>query len=274
MTRSSDRPGLAWIACLAAGIATAGCEYQEISRTDPFREWAVRTGMAPDPKKQGITQADLRAFAQTRGHAIRLQSFDGEDRLRLARNLSSHLSKSVGLNDTWFTDDQGIATVYRGQYLDPDLPDAQRDLEQTRGLIVDGWRPFVDAEFVPVGADGAYSPRDLRGYPGMYTLQIAFYTLDMGEDFRKVAEQRAEQLRKEDFDAYFYHGPKMSNVTIGLFTQEEAYERVGPQFKPSAVVRALMKRFPHNEGNGQPIPFANKDGKEEFQESSLVVVPK
>lgn len=266
---------------LLGAFMASGCEMVEISRTSGWSRWQQKTGQTGTLGNQDRKKANredfrgaLAKFASQQGYAIELRTFDGEQRLKMARQLKQSLERTTGMPDVWYRDHEGAAIVYRGRYLNPESQAAQRDLQLTKLAVVEGWRPFKDAKIVSLGqGDLALSDRDLRGYPGMYTLQIGFYTDAAGSDYRRKAEQWVDKLRKDGEEAYFYHGPNMTNVTVGIYSQEDAYERDGAIFRHSAIIRALKGKFPHNLGNGERVPVRAAPGKEAFQESRLVVVP-
>ena len=64
----------------------------------------------------------------------------------------------------------------------------------------------------------------------LYTLQIAVYGRPDNTDatkedlaqFRKSAEEAVVQLRREGEQAYYYHGPNRSMVTVGIFSEDDA----------------------------------------------------
>jgi len=116
-------------------------------------------------------------------------------------------------------------------------------------------------------------PLNLRRYPGMYSLQIAVYDKDYGPNFRDAAEQAARTLRKQGQEAYYYHGPNRSMVTLGLFDYDTAFDSVpGRQDTYSQRVRALQEKYPHNLLNGRTIIEKSPGKPDSIQPSFLVRV--
>lgn len=247
-----------------------GC-MQEISRTNPWEDWAVRTGQMAKPKNSKIGEGQGTSYKEDGNWAILMDSFEGDDRQQKAQRLKKYLEKQTGVRDLWYHDMGDRTYLYRGRYDKPVVQEAMRDLRQTRLLFVDGWRPYRAVTIAQVGVSAKpESELDLRNYSGKYTLQIAFYNKEFGKNYQKKAEEYVNDLRKQKFEAYYYHGPRMTNVTVGLFTQEEAYtgQQVLMQFSP--VVKELQKKFPHNMGNNETV-LEKSTGRP--QKSKLVIVP-
>jgi hypothetical protein len=163
--------------------------------------------------------------------------------------------------------------------------------------VLSGDRAVVGATFD--GATAAtlmqFDLSTVRGRVGddvKYTLQVARYghadrsqpTPEELAGFREAAEQAVLELRREGDEAYFYHGPFGSSVTVGLFTEADYVtqirdERGGitnlPKPYESATLSALRAKYPHNLVNGKTLQVRRK-GSEEMvtQGSFLVGVPR
>ena len=126
-------------------------------------------------------------------------------------------------------------------------------------------------------------PLDLYQFAGddLMTLQIGYYDEQYGEDFREAAELAAKELREQGDQAFYYHGPNRSLLTVGLFGQEDLVQHTTPgqdgrifvQTQYSQRVVELQKKYPHNLGNG--LTLLQKQGGKDIgaQLSSLVRVP-
>jgi hypothetical protein len=90
----------------------------------------------------------------------------------------------------------------------------------------------------------------------------------------------AARLRADGDQAYFYHGPNRSLVTVGLFTEQDfgVEQQPAPDggvlFIPTygQRVRELQKKFSYNLGNGRTIIEKSGDKKLGEQPSFLVRV--
>jgi len=180
-----------------------------------------------------------------------------------------------------------------GRYTDPDGDAAQRDLRKVRALDVDGRKPFTGAVLVPeidsAPADTRLARHDLRQakklYEGdaVYTLQIGVYarederrpsSADL-DSFRKAAEDAVTRLRREGEEAFFYHGPNGSMVTIGVFNDRDMDTSVVPPIESRRLIDA-RSRHPNNLLNGRGVREVRGDGgrgEPRLQPSRLVLIP-
>ena len=135
-------------------------------------------------------------------------------------------------------------------------------------VVHDGWDQFRDLEDPKSTQDSSTpanatitgptrppEPRhehDLRNHPGAYTLQIGFYDEQFGDQFRQAAQEAAQVLRNDGHEAYFYHGPHRSMVTVGLFTEND-FVQDGVQSVYGPRIRELQQKHPYNLGNGRTL---------------------
>lgn len=196
--------------------------------------------------------------------------------------------------------------IVYGQYVDPGSSEAQADLARIRSMRVDGRTPFARAILMPIGVevgvgtraaggdggDGSrLSRNDLRnakklfGDDAVYTLQIGVYAREdnqrpTAEDlaaFRKAAEEAVARLRREGEQAFYYHGPNGSMVTVGIFNDSDLDTSVSPPLE-SARLKAERLKHPNNLLNGRGVRemIRGENGKmiPHMQESRLVLVPR
>ncbi len=159
---------------------------------------------------------------------------------------------------------------------------AEQELARLRRL--DGLKDaFVLARgprvIVCIGKVDLRSAPEIYGRRAVYTLQIGVYgRADMKAptekdvlEARKKAEEAAAELRRQGELAFYYHGPSMSMVTVGVFGESDI------QNSFSLELRDLMERFPHNLVNGQGVSqtVMTTDGREEqmLQPSFPVLIP-
>ncbi len=235
--------------CFAAG-SVPGCVYERVVRDGwaPLRKlgWAQQS-------EDSQSRAAPTAAARTDQWSVLIQTFQGPQRDQQALTLIQHLETQTRVPDLWVQDRGNQSAVMRGRYSDPADPAAMNALRQTRLLKV-GNQTFESAQLVSLG-HGAYaasSKLDLRQHTGMYSLQIGYYDENYGDEFRKAAEQAAQALRTGGDEAYYYHGPHRSMVTIGLFTDYD-FGRDGPQWTYGPRIKALQDKHPYNLGNGKTL---------------------
>ena len=178
-----------------------------------------------------------------------------------------------------------------GRYHDPLSERARADSKRIRGITVDEQAPFALAVMVkesdPRPSSGRLSRFDLRNVKGllgdeaMYTLQIGVYTRDDTArpsrndlaKFRESAEDAVEQLRRDGVEAFFYHGPTGSMVTVGTFNDGDLDTTVVPPIESTSLRQARAEN-PHNLLNGRGVRQTRRGGSDQsLQPSRLVLVP-
>lgn len=230
------------------------------------------------------------------GWSIVLAAFRGEDQAKLAEQTLALLA-STGQGGGARAIKRGPATlVVIGNYADPADQSAQAELQRIRDVEIKGEKPFAGAFLSPpeVGGPAGSRPeynlmRAKEQYrKARFSLQIAVYgptdrkpTPEEQAESRKAAETAAATLRHEGELAFYYHGPSLSMVTIGVFNDDDVARRGdarnGVPPKPdSPVLSALKRRFPHNLVNGALVKTTQVIGNkkiESVQESQLVEIP-
>jgi hypothetical protein len=230
--------------------------------------------------------------------SIVLFAFRGEAQQPDAQRALTVVQGEWGLPDAYL-DRRGQTTVVAyGHFDNPQAPHAQAELQRIRAVeaIIEGerQRPFEFAFLAPpANIPGSQPEFDLRnaqklhGKWAMYTLQVGLYRRDDGKpasaaevaEFRRLAEQAVLNLRREGEQAFYYHGPTGSTVTVGLFGAED----FDPQLSlESPRLRTLRQRYPNNLLNGAGIKrrmtVTDKQGRqvktERLDPSMLVAVPK
>jgi hypothetical protein len=228
-----------------------------------------------DPKpKQAKDPDPYRDPAGGQGWSIRVVELDGTDRHGKARGLIQELRNEAKLSDIWMQDYDGVVSVYHGRFATAADPAIRPALGKIQAVRVDGEMPFADCQLVPLIGDGRViaDPFDLRQFIGYYSLQIGFYDASYEGDFRAAAEEAVRSLREDGFDAYYYHGPYRSIVSIGVFSYEQAFVSAGTHDTYAPSVRELQQRFPFNLGNGVTLIQKDKGRVIGEQKSSLIRV--
>lgn len=222
---------------------------------------------------------------------IMIAAFNGPDQIREARSALA-VVQSLGFHEAFAEPREKTTIVALGQYPQPGDPRAQEDLARIREFVVDGSRPYARAMLVPpaAGAQGEMSALDLRtakekyGRRAVFTLQIGVYarpdnaepTPDDLAKFRAAAEEAAARLRQSGEEAFFYHGPFKSMVTVGVFDYSDSDRGAGKPESPRLT--DTRKRHPYNLLNGAPYRAkrsgAPVSGKaDEYVRSDLVEIP-
>jgi hypothetical protein len=227
----------------------------------------------PKPKQTRDPEA-YRDPAGGQGWAIRVAEITGEHRHEQAMEVASRLRTEAQLSDVWIEDTGNAAHVYHGRFANASDPKIRPALERVQAIEIDGENPYAHSRLVPlVGETHVIAdPFDLRQFIGYYSLQIGFYDAAYGESFREAAEQAVRVLREEGHEAYFYHGPYRSIITVGIFTYDQAFVSAGAIDTYAPVIHELQKQFPYNLGNG--VTIIQKEGGRDIgeQKSSLIRV--
>ena len=233
-------------------------------------DWAGLRGQGDQAKAEKTNGKKATLLSQS-DFAIHVAEFDGKKARKQADALHDQLTNEMKIPDVWVWEDAKRAVVYRGRYPSPSIDKAERDLRQTRMLQIEGKRPFESVELMPVGASlsSASTDMDLRKHMGMHTLQIGAYDETFGPDFRAAAERAVIELRKQGNEAYFYHGPNRSLLTIGLFSADDRDDVNGVEGY-GARARALQQKFPYNLINGLTIK-ERVNGKDLGEQPSFLV---
>ena len=90
-----------------------------------------------------------------------------------------------------------------------------------------------------------------------------------------VKQIGAVQMRREGEEAYYFHGPRRSMVTIGLFDETEYDTKAPGKPKQSKRLLDLRKAHPYNlvNGQGMRVKIKGQKGEGDISPSFLVNVP-
>ncbi|MEK6701589.1 MAG: hypothetical protein AABZ53_04950 [Planctomycetota bacterium] len=197
--------------------------------------------------------------------SIVLSTFAGANQEGLASKALAQ-AREAGLKDAFLEARKDGTALLFGSFDSPVSDKARDELIRVR-LVPAGQDPFYPSAMLVAPAsravEGSIPALDLRGAKqqfgekvARYTLQVAVYTRMDDEksspselaEFRKAAEDAAVALRREGEQAFYYHGPFGSSVTVGLFSTPD--ERTG-------LAAELRKKYPQNLINGQPTKVAS-----------------
>ncbi len=252
---------------LLSGLFLAGCEME----TRVVRSSWDNLPADPKPRHNGDGYRDP---AGGQGWSIRVIEVKGDERYGQAQAIAQQLRERAGLADLWIEDKDDTVSVYHGRFTTATDPAIRPVLSKIQKLSIDKEAPFADARLVPLLGDGKViaDPFDLRQFTGYYSLQIGFYDENFDGDFRAAAEQAVRNLREDGEDAYYYHGPFRSIITIGVFSYEQAFVSAGTHDTYAPAIRELQRTYEYNLGNGVTL-IQKQDGKViGEQKSSLIRV--
>lgn len=153
-------------------------------------------------------------------YTILLARYKGPAHVRLASGAKREL-KSQGWKDVFVVHEHEFSAVYSGHY--DETRQASRDLKKAKNFtLANGRKPFDKAIVVSVPGTHDKGPEkwNFKNAVGRYSLLVAiFYDVPQQNYFgrRLRAVELCKKLRKQGEEAYFYHGPNKSGVTIGTF---------------------------------------------------------
>lgn len=280
---NSPVPGAALAETLTrAGIAT------------PMLQGSARVG-AGEGTSRTIKQMGLADTSGSTSWSIALATFRADTEAGAANSALARVRMMPGMSEAYLDDRGRTLVVAYGRYEAPGSTAAKRDLARIQQLKVGGERPFSRAVLSPpssgsrVGDAAGLELRNARRSDGdgevLYTLQIGVYWRPDGQEptaaeqaeFRAAAEKAAADLRREGIEAYYYHGPRKSMVTVGSFTAKEydpSPQQINPMSPPkqSSELLQLREKFPYNLENGRAIKRTLAGASEGRIDPSFVVV--
>lgn len=220
------------------------------------------------------TQRTTSTGSDPDGWAILLERISGPSHEQRARERASVIARALRRSDVRSRAVSSGSAVVMGGYTGPDDERAQRDLEYVKSLVSGGVRPYAMAILVPPPVEQGDNTRYslVEAAKGMepiftHTLQVAVFAGDEAQR-RADAERYTQQLRRQGQEAYYFHGRRVSSVTIGAFTSRDFDLNTGVV---SARLEKLQEEFPHNLYNGE-IQRDRETG--DPWNSALVLIPR
>lgn len=249
-------------------------------------------GAAPSAATLSGVVTPPQADSAAQGWSVVVAVFRGEDQEAEARALVGRVRTEGGLPEAYAQKRAQATVIAVGNFEGRDEARAEELLHRVQAIEagVGGQRPYTGAYLAPPPSTPApgrlpqynlLRAKDQAGEKALYTLQVGVYgrddlehpgERDLGEA-RRAAEQAAVTLRQEGEQAFYFHGPRRSMVTVGVFDAGD-FDPQAPQFKSSRL-REAQKRFPYNLYNGAGVREKRKgDGQARLQPSNLVAIPK
>lgn len=228
-------------AIVLAGLSAtflAGCEGMFWSGQDKAPATADASAPSTEPATAATTDwRDANAESQ---YTILLAEFGGPRHARLAeQNLQNVKEHTRWDRDLWVLHRESASVLCRGRYRS--INALQTDLKECKQFATpSGVRPFVRSHMIVLpGADIGPKKWNLRHVDhGTYTFQLGvFYNIPEQNYMNRKAEALdfCQKLRQRGYEAYFYHGPNRSLVTLGLYPASAVETRrirnVHPQTK-------------------------------------------
>ncbi|MCO6437200.1 MAG: hypothetical protein J5J06_08950 [Phycisphaerae bacterium] len=252
----------------------------------------------------GTTSAPRMSSADSGGFAGRLErgrgapwtilcfERQGDDRIMVIRQLAETLRRTPGVRpgDVMVIDDdqEGFTRLYYGVYYRKTDPSGRRsmpprmdkDLMMIKSLgTPDGRRLFLQARRVPVPLPDVGPPEwNLASTSAVYSLQVGvFQPTDDFWEFKQAAVDYCRALREEGYEAYYYHTPSASMVTVGTFGEDALVPQDRGLWRYSAKIERLRNSsdlLRYNVLNGAIYTAMSDRDQKVPVESRLVRVPR
>jgi hypothetical protein len=190
---------------------------------------------------------------------IVLVEYAGPNAAADARRIAGEL-KAQNVPDVFVVEGADEASVCVGRYDTWKDPKARAMLARVRQVRDrHGAQPFAGVMLMPVPEPAPPNPWPLQKVAAAYSLHVASYE---ASGRKPKAQAHAARLRQRGYEAYVYHGPRLSMVTVGAFGDDvfaDPREVGKPGVTPKIVgpkVLALEKAFPAMvlEGEQTPVP--------------------
>ena len=221
---------------------------------------------------------------------IQCMELSGPHRVGQAQQVAETLRRTPGIRaeDVFVRDEpDGAARLYYGTYYrrtDPKSgqrtmpPQLRTDLDLLKQLGAGHQAIFLQAIAVRMPtADVGPGEWNLRNVQATYSLQVgAFEPTDDFWQFKEAAVQFCELLRKEGYEAYYYHDRALSVVTVGRFGPDAVVVGRDGRTYYSAEVQALQQQelLKYNLVNGGIVKVRDDRGQGVPVPSRLVEVPR
>jgi len=226
----------------------------------------------------GSARADSPSDAGADQWRIVLATISGDNAMDQAREALPNLRAQADLSQARIEQRQDGAAIVYGGYDSAQSEQAQKDLRRIRNIEVQGVRVFGRAFLAPpaagrTGQDANLNLANVRqsgDEDALYTLQVGVYESDDRRQAMRAAEQAARVYRQQGEQAFYYHGPNRSMVTIGVFDEDDFDPQTGEM---SQTLQALRQRHPHHLYNGQGVRETLPNGEKRLQSTKLVRIP-
>lgn len=262
----------------SAGLASEPTKQEKEQRREEGRKLFGHPSKGKGAKKDPAPTETVPAQAADKaGWCIVLESFSGSTAEAQAAARLLEVREAAGRGDVRIRSTRRGAAIVAGFYESSSSPEARGDLEDIRARIVGKERPFSQAFLAPPQESidpGAMPELNLTsaqatfGTRFQYTLQIGVYQSPKADEAKRAAEQAALTLRGEGELAFYYHGPDLSVVSIGLFTDDDFDVNLRPR-NPTLI--ALQGRYPLNLMNGQFPIVEKRPGQPDYEQPSMLV---
>lgn len=163
----------------------------------------------------------------------------GVGHIQQSSHLRDRLVQTTGMRDWYVVHGENDSTLYYGFFKTIDK-NAKATREKIDAMTdASGSRPFRNALIVDIAPPDPDAPPQwnlANAPPGMaWSLQIAAY--EGSPERKNYAVQAVRDARAQGVPAFFYHGPTVSSVCIGMWPREAVRGDLEPAFNDPAEHR-------------------------------------
>jgi hypothetical protein len=237
----------------------------------------ARTSSTSNPTSDGNTPTDNAPLDSTWLVALLTISSDTPNAQEVAAIAANEARTRGGLPQVRVLERDGAWIVASAEFPRSAEGQARAELARVRELRSGDTQPFAAATLLAPskrGETGSMPQFDLTALSTslppdvLYTLQVGIYQVGDAtatpsdaelRDIRKAAEEAVRVLRADGAEAFYWHGPTRSTVTVGLFGERDVQRLVREGGKEITVAQrserlaAAQAAFPQNLVNGMAI---------------------
>lgn len=267
----------------AACLLSGGCTETRVTGT---RGWWDDPGdlRGAEEKKPGFFESLFKPKSKidVGEWTILIAQFEEPTHAAEAARLKKALEAKTGYQDLWLQNEGERTSLYAGHYQGAKDSRANADALRWKQMQLSGQLPSSGVVMTPIierntGSTPEWNLLNARSR-GDATLEIGYFDEEYGPRFREIAEQYVAELRLDHHEAYYYHGPNQSGVTVGIFWKAENPVKMlnrGELLVYGPKVEALRRTAPFNvrSGNGRVVRERTPSGVMRDQPSLLVEIP-
>jgi hypothetical protein len=222
--------------------------------------------LAADKSEAGRAPAGVPNIPEGARWTIVCASFTGPGHMEQAKRFKEQMVQQTRMADFYVVHNPDHSTLYYGYYreIDPkaDAKEAARAAADRRTMAdftnaASGERLFRAVLLVAMEEADPIAPPEwnLVSAKGYWSLQVAAFRDNARR--KEAAVEAVRDLRKQGYEAFFFHGPAVSSVCIGAFPKTSVVIDDGPEkVSPEADVLVAPDGVALPEG-----PMQTKDGK-------------
>jgi hypothetical protein len=258
------KPRWATIILTLLAVGLSGC-----GQTAPPAPAPVADATAAAPATEPAADSSFPAIPPNAAYTLMCLNIMTPTHIPDSERLKMQLIRKTGLRDWYVVHGEGQSTLYFGfysTYFDSNQPEEKLRAQNDRKMIAQlkddvGNQPFLACAFQPIATPDPPAPPewDLHNATGYWTLHVGSYT--DSPDRKKFAVEAVRQARALGIEAYYFHGPTVSDVLIGNWPREAVKQQdtsVAASNDPNKTIIVTNQPLP---AGYDPNHVFTKDGR-------------